>query len=124
MGWIRVGAALGALGVMIGAFGAHGLKDHLKGVSDTATATFETGVKYHFFHALALLAVGLLAHVRTTPDPWLSRAGLAFLFGVVVFSGSLYANALTGIKTFGMTAPIGGAALIFGWVAFFLAARS
>ena len=124
MTWIRIGAVLGGLAVIIGAFGAHGLKDRLASVSETATANFQTGVKYHMFHALALLALGLLIELRgDNASPWLSRAGVAFLVGAVIFSGSLYANSLTGIKHYGMTAPIGGTALILGWVFLLLGSR-
>ncbi len=114
--YIQIGAMLGALGVAIGAFGAHGLKKmlELNGSSDT----FETATKYLFYHALALVLLGFMPVSKQA-----NRSGLAFTAGVMIFSGSLYVICFTGIKTFGAIAPIGGVFLILGWVFFFLAAR-
>jgi uncharacterized membrane protein YgdD (TMEM256/DUF423 family) len=118
--WLRVGAVLGAIGVAAGAFGAHGLRDH---VAPDLLAVFETGARYQMYHALALLAVGLLA-VRQVPHPSraITAAGALFTFGVVVFSGSLYLLALTGTRWLGAITPFGGVSLIAGWIALAVAA--
>jgi uncharacterized membrane protein YgdD (TMEM256/DUF423 family) len=102
---------LGALGVAAGAFGAHGLKAWL---TPEMLAVFETGVRYHLIHALALLAVAWAA------TRWESRvipaAGWLFVVGIVLFSGSLYVLTLTGIRGLGAITPFGGVALIVGWL--------
>jgi uncharacterized membrane protein YgdD (TMEM256/DUF423 family) len=85
-GWARTGAILGAVAVIAGTFGAHGLEGK---VDPDALETFEIGVRYQMFHALALLAVGLLA-LRIGPSRVISAAGWLFLFGSIVFPGSLY----------------------------------
>jgi uncharacterized membrane protein YgdD (TMEM256/DUF423 family) len=112
-----IGAVLGGLGVCIGAFGAHALQDRL---SEYSLGIFETAVQYHFYHALALIAYGLFSerHEATAP----SWPAVAFISGVIVFSGSLYALALTDIKILGAITPIGGLAFIVGWVGFAVAA--
>ena len=108
-GVIRLGAALGFLGVALGAFGAHALKTRLSpGMLDV----FKTGVLYQLIHALALLAVGLGADRIARPR----AVATLFAAGVVVFSGSLYALALTGVGTLGAVAPVGGLLLMAGWV--------
>jgi uncharacterized membrane protein YgdD (TMEM256/DUF423 family) len=105
------GAMLGALGVAAGAFGAHGLKGWL---TPEMLAVFETGVRYHLIHALGLLAVAW-ASTR-----WASRAipaaGWFFVAGILLFSGSLYAMCLTGVRALGAITPIGGVAFILGWL--------
>lgn len=109
--FLTLGSISGALAVMLGAFGAHGLKDKL---SEKMLANYVTGVEYHFYHTLALLVVGLLAlHVQPR---LLSASGWAFTVGILIFSGSLYVMALTGITKLGMITPIGGLAFIAGWV--------
>ena len=109
--WISVGAAFGGLGVVIGAFGAHALKNRL---DEYAMSVFKTGVEYHFYHALALIVVGVLMLIK--PSAMLGWSALAFTVGIIIFSGSLYALALSGIKVLGAITPIGGVALIAGWV--------
>ncbi|MGV3602318.1 MAG: DUF423 domain-containing protein [Dyadobacter fermentans] len=118
---IQAGGILGALAVSLGAFGAHALKGMLE--ASGRTETFETAVKYQFYHALAMVLVGILMQ-RAGEDAvrMLGWAGNAFAIGVVIFSGSLYAICFTGITKFGATAPIGGVALIIGWVLLILAA--
>jgi uncharacterized membrane protein YgdD (TMEM256/DUF423 family) len=102
--------------VALGAFGAHALKARL---GADALALWQTAAQYHFWHALALLAVGLAApHID---GGWLKAAGWLFVAGVLLFSGSLYALALGAPRTFGMVTPFGGGALILGWLAFGLA---
>jgi uncharacterized membrane protein YgdD (TMEM256/DUF423 family) len=115
---IQAGGILGALAV---AFGAHALKGMLE--ASGRSETFETAVKYQFYHALAMVLVGLLMQ-RAGQDAvrLLGWSGNAFAIGVIIFSGSLYAICFTGITKFGATAPIGGLALIAGWVLLILAA--
>ena len=97
--------------VVFGAFGAHALKNRL---DDYALGVFETAVQYHFYHSLALLAVGILA--LSLPDSSLLRSsGWLFTVGLVVFSGSLYVLSLSGVHWLGAITPFGGLALIAGW---------
>ena len=110
--WLVAGAVLGGLGVILGAFGAHGLKTR---VEPALLEVFETGVRYQMYHALALLAVGLAGAQRT--NSWLGAAGWLFVVGIAVFSGSLYLMTLTGARWLGAITPLGGVALILGWVA-------
>ncbi|MEQ8927796.1 MAG: DUF423 domain-containing protein [Fulvivirga sp.] len=115
---IKIAAILGALAVGIGAFGAHGLTKFL---TETGRLdTFETAVKYHFYHTLALLLVGLLQQNNTSK--WLNYSSNLFLGGVLIFSGSLYILCLSRITIFGAITPIGGLMLIAGWVSLFMAA--
>ena len=108
---VGVAAVLGGLGVALGAFGAHGLKGRLS-VDDLAI--FETAVRYQMYHALALLGVGLVA--TRVEDPMLRLSGIFFLVGTLVFSGTLYALVLAGLRWMGMITPFGGLLLILGWV--------
>src|SRR5918998_4588187 len=110
--WVRIGAVLGFLGVGMGAFGAHGLSDRLKALG--TAANFETAAQYQMYHALGLVAVGLLS-LAGRSEKALSVAGWGFLAGTILFSGSLYVLSLTGIRKLGMITPIGGIALIVGW---------
>ena len=105
------GALLGGLAVAAGAFGAHGLKSLLE--THGQAANWETASRYALCHALAVVLVGLLALVR--PVPLLTAAGCCFLAGTAIFSGCLYALALTGLKPLGAIVPIGGLLLIAGW---------
>jgi uncharacterized membrane protein YgdD (TMEM256/DUF423 family) len=103
-------ALFGLLGVALGAFGAHGLRTRL---SPEMLAVFETGVRYQMYHALALFGTALLL---PRLGGWLIvTAGWAFVAGIVLFSGSLYALALTGITTLGAITPLGGVAFLAGW---------
>ena len=109
--FLLLGALAGFVGVMFGAFGAHALRNRL---SPEMLAVFETGVRYQMYHAFALL-VAAAAAARF--DGWLVRAaGWAFSAGIVLFSGSLYALALTGVTMLGAVTPIGGLAFLVGWV--------
>ena len=110
--YVMLGALLALVGVMLGAFGAHGLKKML----DTgALATFEVGVRYQMYHALAILLVsGLTAQASLV---WRERAALFFIIGSVLFSGSIYLLVLTGQKWLGPVTPLGGLCLMLGWVA-------
>ena len=106
------GALFGLSGVMIGAFGAHGLKALLNA---DQLAIYHTGVDYQFVHALALLLLGALAQ-HQTPKAWQLAATL-FIAGVFIFSGSLYLLVLTDTSWLGATTPIGGMSFIAGWAA-------
>lgn len=111
--FLTIASILGALSVAAGAFGAHALKGQL---AETALGSFETGVRYQMYHALALLVVALL--VKQFPEvSSLAIAGWCFIAGVVLFSGSLYGLSLAGIKALGPVTPLGGAAFIAGWIA-------
>ena len=116
-GWFGIGAIAAAIGVMLGAFGAHGLKSR---VDSDLLVIFETGVRYHMYHAIGLLAVGWAA--SRWPGGWVTASGWLFLVGILVFSGSLYVMTLTGARWLGAITPIGGAAFIAGWIALALAA--
>jgi len=115
--WFAIGAWLGALGVALGAFGAHGLRSR---VSAEMVAVWETAARYHVAHALALLATAWACD--RWPGPWANGAGWCFVAGIAVFSGSLYALALTGLRALGAVTPVGGLCLIAGWVCLALAA--
>lgn len=115
--WIGIGSALGFLGVAAGAFGAHILKSRL---SPDLLEIYEKGARYQMFHALALLAVGLFA--RQTSSSTINVAGWCFTLGTVVFSGTLYVLALTGIRVLGAITPLGGLAFLAGWIALGVAA--
>lgn len=112
-----VGALLGFAGVAAGAFGAHALEGRL---DPDAMAVFDTAARYHLAHALALLAIG--AAGARWPDPLWGVAGGLFVAGVAVFSGSLYALALSGVRWLGAVTPVGGLALLAGWIATAVAA--
>jgi uncharacterized membrane protein YgdD (TMEM256/DUF423 family) len=111
----RLFFALGALsafiGVALGAFAAHGLKNR---IDPAMLATFEIGVRYHMYHAVALLGVAWAC--TRWPGAWTSASGWLFVAGIVVFSGSLYVLALTGIRWLGAITPLGGLAFLAGWV--------
>ena len=115
--WLAAGAILSGLAVGIGAFGAHGLKDRL--VELKTQAIFETGSQYHMVHSLALLVLGLVA-MRSSIN--VNVAGWSFVIGILLFSGSLYALAMTGITKLGMITPLGGVAFLVGWAALAIAA--
>ncbi|WP_337044158.1 DUF423 domain-containing protein [Emticicia sp. 17c] len=115
--FLQAGALLGAVGVALGAFGAHALKDKL--MASGRMDTFETAVKYQFYHALALILVGIIAKEIASKN--LVYSGYSLLAGTLIFSGSLYLICFTGIKTFGAIAPIGGTLMIAGWLLFFWA---
>jgi uncharacterized membrane protein YgdD (TMEM256/DUF423 family) len=122
--WLVIGAVLGFLAVALGAFGAHGLETSFKGsISgdfEKALKNWNTAAQYQMYHALALLAVGLIAARR--PGRSLSLAGSSFTLGTLIFSGCLYAMVLTGQRWLGAIVPIGGTLLIVGWVFLAIAA--
>lgn len=104
---IALGAINAALAVAAGAFAAHGLRERL---AERALEIFETGARYHMYHALAMIFAGLLAARGASTAGWMFQAG------IVLFSGSLYALALSDVKVLGAITPLGGLAFIAGWV--------
>jgi len=108
---LLAGAILGTLGVALGAFGAHALKNLL--TQNGRVETYELAVRYHFYHAIALLFMGVL--MEKFSGPAMQWSPLLTLVGVILFSGSLYAYSLTNIKGFAMVTPIGGLFLLAGW---------
>jgi len=109
---LRIAGIVGALGVAAGAFGAHALKAQ---VNEAQLGWWATGAQYHLIHAVVLLALAVLASVRPPSKP-LRVAFYLITAGIVVFAGSLYAMALTDIRVLGAITPIGGSAIIAGWV--------
>lgn len=105
-----------ALAVAIGAFGAHGLKSH---ISTEMLQVYKTGVEYHFYHALGLLLVGVLAYIM--PSVYLKWSAIFLSAGIILFSGSLYVLAISGIKWLGAITPLGGLSFIAGWIMLFIA---
>ena len=111
-GWFATGAALCGLGVLLGAFGAHGLRARL---TPELLATYEIGIRYHLSHALGLFAVAWA--MERWPSTWIGAAGCLFVAGITIFSGSLYLLSITGTRWLGAITPIGGVCFIAGWVA-------
>ena len=116
--FLAIAAILGGLAVAAGAFASHALKEKL---TERSLEIFETGARYQMYHALALLLVGLLCSSgfqtfsSESPPSTLVAAGIAFIVGIIVFSGSLYALSLTNIKWLGAITPVGGVAFMVGW---------
>lgn len=108
--FLVLGLLFGLIGVAAGAFGAHALRESL---GPDRLATFETGVRYQMYHALALVGIGLAA-ARWPAAGW-SGPGALLVAGIVLFSGSLYALSLTGVRWLGAVTPIGGACFLAGW---------
>ena len=109
--WFAIGASLAAIGVGLGAFGAHGLKER---VPADRLGVWDTAAKYHLIHALALLAVAWAA--ERWPGAATTSAGWLFVLGIALFSGSLYALVLTGVRGLGAITPLGGLCFIAGWI--------
>ncbi len=109
--FLLLGSISGIISVAIGAFGAHGLKDYL--TKTGRLDTFETAVKYQFYHTFALILVALLLNKYN--DKLLNYAGYSFAIGIVLFSGSLYALVATQVTKFGAITPLGGLFFIAGW---------
>ena len=110
--FIILAAILGFAGVALGAFGSHGLGTILE--TNGREQTFRTGTLYHLIHAVAILQTAIL--IRDNSTKWFAWAGYLFAFGILLFSGSLYALAITNIGIFGAIAPLGGLAFLGGWV--------
>jgi len=115
--FVALGAASGFIAVGAGAFGAHALRARL---TPDLLAAFETGARYQMYHALALVAAAWV--VTRWPGPLAGWAGWLFVAGTIVFSGSLYALALTGVRWLGAITPIGGLCFLAGWLCLVLAA--
>lgn len=119
-GFLLTAAILGAVSVGLGAFGAHGLKQI---VAPETVASFETGVRYQFYHVFALLAIGIL--FEKSPDKWMRWSGNCFIIGIILFSGSLYAmtvmdaTEMVGKKSIGIITPLGGIFFLIGWLLLF-----
>jgi uncharacterized membrane protein YgdD (TMEM256/DUF423 family) len=113
MNWSVIGAVLMALAVGLGAFGAHGLKNRLDAYS---LSVYEKAVFYHFVHALGILFAASLARTNGISAAGLARVGWLLLIGFILFSGSLYTLAVSGIRGLGAITPLGGLAFIAGWV--------
>lgn len=120
--FLTIAPILAGFSVAAGAFASHALKDKL---TDKALEIFETAAKYQMYHALALLLVGvLLTKDDITNQTSLIIAGIAFIMGITIFSGSLYGLSLSGIKWLGAITPLGGLAFIIGWSSLAIAAWS
>jgi len=105
------GAVFMALGVLLGAFGAHALKNIL---SPEVLAVYKTGVEYQFYHALGLLLIGVIGF--QVKSKYLQWSGLFISIGIILFSGSLYVLSISGIKVIGAITPIGGLSFVAGWI--------
>lgn len=108
---LLAGAIFMSLTVLVGAFGAHALKNSL---SPEMLAVYKTGVEYQFYHALGLLLIGLIGF--QIDSKWLRWSGILLIAGIILFSGSLYALSISGIKTLGAITPIGGLSFVAGWI--------
>ena len=113
---LRLAAGLGFVGVLLGAFGAHGLRER---VTPELLEVWKTGVLYHLVHAVALVGVA----VAGERIGWRRAVVALFVVGIVLFSGSLYALTLTGQRWWGAVTPLGGVAFLGGWVALAVSAR-
>ena len=115
--FLILGGFNAALVVLLGAIGAHGLKERL---TAEMLAVYQTGVHYHLFHALGLRAVGLVALHRPA-SAYLKWSGWLMLAGIVLFSGSLYVLSISGLRWLGMVTPLGGLSFILAWALFVIA---
>ncbi len=113
MNWTVTGALLMAAAVGLGAFGAHGLRSRLDAYS---MSVYEKAVFYHFVHALGILLVALLARTQAISLAGQARIGWLLSIGILIFSGSLYALAVSGVRMLGAITPVGGIAFIAGWL--------
>lgn len=117
--WVMTGSLVAMLAVMLGAFGAHGLKNIY---NEQQLSWFDTAYQYQMIHAVALILTGLLASASNT-GKWLKPAAYSFLLGIVFFSGSLYLLSATQVRILGAVTPIGGVLFILGWICLALAGR-
>jgi len=115
--FLIIGGFNAALVVLLGAFGAHGLK---AGMTAEMLAVFQTGVHYHLFHSLGLLAVGMVA-AQISDSAYLRWSGWLMLVGIILFSGSLYVLSVSGLRWLGMVTPFGGISFIAAWILFVIA---
>ena len=109
--WIITGAVMAAIAILLGAFGAHGLKNK---ITADYLIVFDTGVKYHFYHSLGLMIIGILAF--HFPSESLNIPSIFFVVGICLFSGSLYVLSITELKWVGAITPVGGLSFIIGWI--------
>jgi uncharacterized membrane protein YgdD (TMEM256/DUF423 family) len=121
---LSIAAVSGVMCILLGAFGAHGLKPLL---SSEMLAAYETGVRYQFYHTLVLILIAVLYHQQNNPK--FKRAASFFYAGVLLFSGSLYLLAFTSIQNHtwhwvGLITPVGGVCFVVGWVYLFLASKT
>jgi uncharacterized membrane protein YgdD (TMEM256/DUF423 family) len=105
--WIKIGGLLGLLGVVLGAFGAHGLKSS---ISAEMIEVYKTGVFYHLIHSVVILGIGFYSKEQ------LNKAAIFFVIGIILFSFSLYLLAITSIPAFGIITPFGGVSFLIGWI--------
>ncbi len=110
--FLATAAIFGGLAVVAGAFASHALKESL---TEKALTIWETATKYQMYHALGLLLIAIFITNESLSSVWLNSAGIAFIVGILLFSGSLYALSLTGIKWLGVITPLGGVAFLIGW---------
>lgn len=112
--WIMIGGIMGCIGVILGAFGAHSLKNILTAAQ---LASFKTAVQYQFLHSVALVLIGImLGQAEEATQIKINRAGKFFVAGIILFSGSIYALTLGGPKILGPLTPLGGLCFIIGWL--------
>ncbi len=116
--FIMLGAINMVVAIILGAFGSHGLKQI---ISPDMVQVFQTGVQYHIYHALGLLLVAVLM-IPYPHSGGLRTGGWILMAGIILFSGSLYLLALTGMSVFGPVTPVGGVCFIVGWIWIFWAA--
>ena len=107
-----IGSIFMALAIAFGAFGAHIVQDML---TPERFQVYQTGVEYHFYHALGLLLLGAVSF-HISDSKWIGRSGIAFITGIIIFSGSLYILTLTDTGWLGAVTPLGGVAFILGWI--------
>ncbi len=117
--WFRLASLVLFTGVALGAFGAHALREKLV---PEAKQIYQTGILYQLIHGIALFVVSFMVTMGPPGSP-VQLAGFAFLAGVLLFSGSLYLLAVTGVKRWGMVTPVGGLAFLAGWVLLFFSVR-
>lgn len=115
--WIQLGSALMFLAVALGAFGSHALKSRL---SEYSLDVYKTAIFYHVIHAISLFIVAWLS--TQTISPKVHHAGMCFISGIILFSGSLYLLSITNIKWLGAITPLGGMSFLMGWILLFLSA--
>ncbi len=115
--FLLLGSGNAALAVILGAFGAHALKARL---GDALMKVYQTGVEYHFYHALGLILVGIIA-MNLPVNAWLKSAGWMMFVGIILFSGSLYLLSIFNLRWLGMVTPFGGLLFILSWSSLFIA---
>lgn len=114
--FLLLGSGNAALAVILGAFGAHALKARL---DESLLSVYQTGVQYHFYHALGLILIGILA-MNLPVNIWLKSSGWLMFFGIILFCGSLYCLSILNLRWLGMIAPVGGLLFIFAWLSLFI----